>query len=110
GAVAADVRHVELLGHLEVKLYGPALPGASDAVLKVEVYLGTVKGSVAGIKLVGGTCLFKRFLQPLLRDIPKLGISHRVLRPCRKLYEVLEAEDILIDIPVKLHDGLYLIL
>ena len=49
GAVRIHVLQIEVLRHLEVELHGTALPGTAQAVLQVEVDLGTVEGAVASL-------------------------------------------------------------
>ena len=108
-AVGADVLEVEPLGHLEVQLDRPALPGPSEGVLQVEVDLRSVEGSVA---------LVDRVLQPeLLQGVPEavggllpvLVGSHGVLGAGGELDVVLEAE-LAVDLVDQTDDALDLLL
>jgi len=108
-AVSADIGHVKLLGHLEVELYRAALPCTSYAVFEVEVDLRAVEGAVARVELVGRARLFKRLFEALFGEVPKLRVAHRILGARRELDIVFEAEYVLIEVTVKLHDRLDLV-
>ena len=102
-AVLGGILQVEVQRHLEVQLDGAALPGASDAVLEVEVDLRAVERAVALVDGVVQTQLLQRALQAVGRGLPVLVGAHGVLRAGGQLDEVLEAE-LGVDLVDQVHD------
>ncbi len=51
-AVLSDEGEVETLGQIEVELHGGELPGATDGVAHVDVYLGAVEDSSPFVHLI----------------------------------------------------------
>ena len=71
---------------------GAALPGASQAVLKVKVYLGAVECAVAGVQRVVGAHGLKRLLEASLGKGPVLARAHGVFGTGGKLDPVGKAK------------------
>src|SRR5215467_9811252 len=53
GAVFGDVLQAEARGQVEVELHSGQLPGPTDGINQLDVYLWPVKGSLADNRFVG---------------------------------------------------------
>jgi hypothetical protein len=72
GVVGPRVVQVEALGHLEVDLAGPTLPGAPQRVGDVKVDLRPVEGPLPGRQVVLASLLLERHAQRRLGALPLL--------------------------------------
>src|SRR5690554_1205639 len=50
--ILPHIAEIKALRHLEVQLNGPTLPGPSQGILQMKVYLWSIKGSISLIKLI----------------------------------------------------------
>ena len=90
--ISTDVLSFKALRKLEVELNGSALPGTSDGILKVEVDLGTVEGTVALVYNVLKAELVKSFSQAVGCHFPIFLATHAVFGSGGKLNVIFESE------------------
>ena len=104
-AVRGNIFKIKIKGKLEVKLYCAHLPLSSQTILHLEIYLGTVEGSVTLIYLIIALAIgfIKDPLKGSLRLIPDFYISHEIVGSGGKLHTVGKAEG-LIDLAGNTHD------
>src|SRR6056297_1610250 len=86
------IRQIKSLRQLEVKLYCSTLPSPSQAVLQMEVYLGTVKGSVSLINHIRKFHFLERSFQGCFCHVPFFVRTKGLFRLCRKLNIVFQTE------------------
>ena len=92
--VLAHIFEVKALRELEVELDGAALPRSADAVLEVEVDLGTVEGAVALVDLVFEPQPFKRRPKRVRRVLPIFIRTHAVVGTGGELHMIFEPEEL----------------
>ena len=92
-AVCAHILELEALGKLHIELDGAALPCASQRVLKVEVELRAVEGSVALVDDIALAHLGDGFLKGVLGKLPVGLVAHVILGHGGKLDLVWQAEE-----------------
>ena len=113
GSLSALVAQVEADGELEVQLDGGGLVDTAKAVQHLDIDLGAVEGSVAGVDLpvTGADELVQRLAEVLLGLVPQLDVSHGLLGASGQLqleghtedavdvaHEVQHTADLLLDL------------
>ena len=91
-AIAINVFKVKVVRELEVELNSTALPGASQAILKVEVDFRTVKCTVTLVNGVVKTHCLKRIAQTGFSSCPIFIGTHRIFGARRKFNFVWETK------------------
>ncbi|OPZ75500.1 MAG: hypothetical protein BWY79_01949 [Actinobacteria bacterium ADurb.Bin444] len=84
--VFTDVLQLEAVGHGEVELAGGALPGATHHILDMEVDLGPIEGTVAGVQLILEPQPLQRLRECGLRPLPHLRGADRFIGPRGELH------------------------
>lgn len=99
-SLASLVLEGEVLGLLEVKLDGGALPRSVEAVQHSDINLGAVEGTITRVELprdttilVRGSKLVKSLLKTRLGAVPCLDLTKELFWASRKLELECEAED-----------------
>ena len=91
-AVGSDILKLKSLGQLHIQLNGTALPGSSQAVLKMEVKLRAVERAVALVDNIALAHLGDCFLEGVLCKFPIFLVAHVIVRHGAQLDLVGQAE------------------
>src|SRR5438552_169877 len=90
--VLARIVQIESLGIHVVELNRPELPGPTNRIQDVEVDLGTIKGAVTRLELVGHPRRIDRVAERRLGFIPHLVRADPDRGTCREVELGLETE------------------